>query len=95
MAKEKEEKKKTKRPTAIKRDLQSEKKRLLNKSFKNKVRSAVRDFESALTSKENTSIQTALNAMYALMDKGVKHGIYKPNKANRTKARLAAKAARA
>jgi ribosomal protein S20 len=28
-----------------------------------------------------------------LMDKGVKHGVYKANKASRTKARLAARSA--
>ncbi len=92
MADEKE-KKKTKRPTALKRDIQSEKHRLINKTFKSRVRSAVREFETALTARDQSSLRTTLNEVYSLMDKGVKRGIYKPNKANRTKARMAAKVA--
>lgn len=82
------EKKKTRRPTALKRDIQNEKKRLLNKSFKSKVRTAMNSFEEALKSQEKESVSTSLNAVYSLMDKGVKRGIFKANKAARTKARF-------
>lgn len=88
-----EEKKKTKRPTAQKRQIQSEKKRLANRSFKSSVRSAVRKFEGLVVAKETSSLSGVLNEVYSLMDKGVKRGIFKLNKASRTKARLAARAA--
>lgn len=88
---EEQEKKKVRRPSALKRDMQNEKRRLMNKSFKSNVRTAMRTFEEALEKKESASIQTALNSVYSLMDRGVKRGLFKPNKASRTKARLAAK----
>lgn len=85
--------KKTKRPTAIKRDIQNEKRRLINKSFKSKVRSAVRVFEDALSTKNNEKVTEALKEVYSVMDRGVKRGVFKLNKASRTKARATAKAA--
>jgi|688.fasta_scaffold13162_10 small subunit ribosomal protein S20 len=95
MAKEeKKEEKKVKRPTAQKRAHQSEKSRLRNKAFKTEVRSAIRKFETSLKG-DPASIKEQLSNVYSLMDKGVKKGIYKINKASRTKARLTAHAAAA
>ena len=84
----KEEKKKTKRPTALKRDLRNNKHRLINKSFKTSVRSTMRSFDEALKGQNKESIQTALNEVFSVMDKGVKRGIFKTNKASRIKARM-------
>jgi small subunit ribosomal protein S20 len=81
-------KKNTRRPTALKRDIQNEKKRLLNKSFKSKVRTAMNSFDSAVQAQEKDRISLALNQVYSLMDKGVKRGVFKANKAARTKARF-------
>lgn len=81
--------KKKKIPTALKRVKQSNERNLHNRSFKSRVRSAIRTFEAALTEKDKDKMQTALNSVYSLMDKGVKHGIYKKNKAARTKGRIA------
>jgi small subunit ribosomal protein S20 len=92
MAKEETAKAKIKRPTAKKRDLQNSKKRMQNKAFKSQVRTAIRTFEGALPGKDTTKISAALKDIYSLMDKGVKRGVYKLNKASRTKSRLAAKA---
>jgi len=92
MAKEKEEKKKVKRPTAQKRDIRNSKRRLLNKSFKSQVRTAMRSFEDALKAKDKDQIQQALNGVYSMMDKGVKRNIYKRNKAARIKARASQQA---
>ena len=86
-------KKKIARPTAEKRLLQNKKKRLINKSFKSQVRTAIRNFDNSLQDGNPTTIQECLNAVYSMMDKGVKRGIYKKNKANRTKARFTARAA--
>lgn len=84
----KEEKKKVKRPTAQKRELRNEKMRLINKSFKSNVRTTFRAFEEALKGKDQSRIQTALNDIYSAMDRGVKKGLYKHNKAARIKSRL-------
>jgi small subunit ribosomal protein S20 len=87
----KEENKKVKRATAIKRDLQSKRRRLSNKTYKARIRTAIRDFEESLT-KDEVAAQEKLNAVYSLLDKSVKNGVYKLNKASRTKSRLAARA---
>jgi len=93
MAKEGETKKRVKTPTAQKRDLQNEKKRVANRNFKSQVRTAIRTFQDAVAKKDETQIKTLLNTVYGLMDKGVKKGVFKLNKASRTKSRLAAKSA--
>lgn len=93
MAKDNAPKKKVKLPTAKKRDIQNEKKRQANRIFKSQVRTAIRNFEEAVTKKDDAQIKETLSAVYGLMDKAVKRGIYKLNKASRTKSRLAAKAA--
>jgi small subunit ribosomal protein S20 len=81
------EKKKTKLPTAQKRDIRNAKHYAINKTFKSRVRSAQRSFDEALKAGEKEAIQETLNGVYSLMDKGVKRGIYKLNKASRTKKR--------
>ena len=83
---------KTRQPSALKRDLQSEKRRLRNRSYRASVLTSIRAFEGSLSQKEAPeAIKTKLNAIYSLMDKGVKRGVYKPQKAARTKSRLAAR----
>jgi len=95
MAKETDAKKKNKTPTALKRDIQNKKKRLVNKIFKSEVRTAIRSFEGLVQKGDGAAVKKALNEVYSLMDKGVKRGVFKLNKASRTKARLAAHAAKA
>lgn len=94
MAKEEEKKVKVKRPTALKRDLQHTKKRDANKAFKSQVRTALRRYEESLKLRDNAATRLQLNEVFSLMDKGVKRGVYKLNKASRTKARSAAKLAK-
>jgi len=88
-----EEKAKKKRPTAVKRMVQSEKRREQNKAFKSRVRTAIRRFEASLTKGDQAQIDQSLSSVYSLVDKAVKLGIFKLNKASRTKSRLTAKAA--
>ncbi|MDP1608284.1 MAG: 30S ribosomal protein S20 [Chlamydiales bacterium] len=91
---EKKDKAKTKRPSALKRNIQSEKNRLSNRSYRASVLTAVRNFESSLAKKETAEqLKEGLNKIYSLMDRGVKKGVYKPNKASRTKSRLSARIA--
>jgi small subunit ribosomal protein S20 len=93
MAKEATEQKqpKEKRPQANKRDLQSEKRRLRNRVYKSSVKTAVRQFETLLSNGDASSCKESLNQVYSLMDKGVQKGVFKLNKASRTKARLTAR----
>lgn len=91
---EKKKEGKTKRPSALKRDLQNQKRRLRNRSFQASVLTAVRSLESSLNQKESPdAVKQKLNKIYSLMDKGVKKGIYKPQKAARTKSRLSTRCA--
>jgi small subunit ribosomal protein S20 len=86
---------KAKKPSALKRNLQSEKKRTRNKSYRASVLTSVRALETSINQKESPdAIKTKLNEIYSLMDKGVKRGIYKPQKAARTKSRLTARCAK-
>ncbi len=83
---------KTKQPSALKRDLQNEKRRLRNRSYRASVLTSIRSLESSLNEKEAPeAIKTKLNAIYSIMDKGVKRGVYTPQKAARTKSRLTAR----
>jgi small subunit ribosomal protein S20 len=92
MAKEAPKEAKTRRPTPQKRDIQNSKRRLKNKIFRSTARTAIRHFEEALPKGDQAQVKECLDFIYSIMDKGVKHGIFKLNKASRTKARLAARA---
>ncbi len=93
MAKDKEEKKKIKRPTAEKRDIRNLKKSMASRVFKSQIRTSLRAFDQALKDQEKDQIQQKLNGVYSFIDKGVKRGLFKQNKANRIKAAAAAKVA--
>ena len=89
---EKKKDENARRPSALKRDIQSEKRRQRNVSMRSSVHTAIRSFESSLEKKESPeSIKAKLSTVYSLMDKGVKSGVYKPNKAARTKSRMTAR----
>ena len=82
--------KKVKRPSALKNDLQNERRRLKNRSYRTTVNTAIRNFQNSLDQKEPAeAIKSKLNLVCSLMDKGVKKGIFKLNKAARTKSRFA------
>jgi small subunit ribosomal protein S20 len=93
MAKEAAKKTKAKRPTPLKRDLQNEKRRIRNKAFKSSVRTSVRRFDEAVAKGDAVLVKQELDFVYSIMDKSVQRGVYKLNKASRTKSRLAARAA--
>lgn len=83
--------KKTKRPTALKRDLQSKKRNARNKAYKAEVGTALRSYKKSLDKGDAAESEKGLKTIYSLMDKGVKKGVFKVNKASRTKSRLASK----
>lgn len=80
--------KKTKRPTPLKRDDQAKKRNARNKAYKAEVGTAIRSYKQTLEKGDAAESGKKLNAIYSLMDKGVKKGIVKANKADRTKSRL-------
>jgi small subunit ribosomal protein S20 len=84
---------KVKQPTAKKRAFQDVERNMRNRVYKSRVRTALRHFESTLEAGAAESSQEALNAVFSLMDKGVKKGIFKQNKASRVKSRLSSKLA--
>ncbi len=78
---------------AKKRDRQNIKKALMNSAHKARVHTAKRKLKEAIEKKEPIdSLNTKLSLVFSLMDKGVKTGVFKRNKADRTKSRLSAKA---
>lgn len=92
MAKQEEKGKKAKRPTALKRDLQNEKRRLNNRVYKSRVRTAIRAFQESLAKGDQAATTEKLNEAYSILDKCAKKGVFKVNKVSRTKSRLAARA---
>lgn len=93
MAKEEEKKAaKVKRPTALKRDMQNQRRRLDNKVFKSKVRTAIRSLQESIEKGDHAVTTQKLNEVYSILDKCAKKGVFKVNKVSRTKSRLAARA---
>ncbi|MFI0435637.1 MAG: 30S ribosomal protein S20 [Parachlamydiaceae bacterium] len=93
MAKQEEKKqKKIKRPTALKRDLQNEKRRLNNRVYRSRVRTAIRAFQESIGKGDEGVTTAKLNEAYSILDKCAKKGVFKVNKVSRTKSRLAARA---
>jgi len=84
---EEEKSVKERRPQARKRDIRNEKRRLINKSFKSNVRTTINHFLAALASGDKAQVGERLSALYSAMDRGVKRGVFKHNKAARIKAR--------
>lgn len=83
-----EEKKKEKRPTALKRILQSRRQNDVNRQHKSQIKTAIKDFTTSLENKENKEVSTKkLNALFCLLDKAVKNNIFKLNKSSRLKSK--------
>jgi small subunit ribosomal protein S20 len=89
--KEAEKKKSGKITSAKKRDKQGAKRRIENRGFKATVRTAIRSYEETLAGSDKAAMKKQLDAVYSLVDKGVKTGRFKVNKAARTKSRLSSR----
>lgn len=82
----------TRQPSAKKRDLQNERRRNRNRSYRASVLTMIRSLKTSIAQKESPeAIKNTLNRIYSLMDKGVKQGVFKLRKAARTKSRLTAR----
>lgn len=84
--------KKTKRPTALKRDATAKKRNLKNRTHKSRVKTAIRTYTEMLTKGDKESSAKTLQEIYSLVDKGVKTGVFKKNKSSRIKSRMASRA---
>jgi small subunit ribosomal protein S20 len=82
---------KAKKPSALKRDAQSENRRLKNKTYRSTVSSAIKTLNHSLTKKDPAAAKENFSLVCSLIDKGVKKGIFPKNKANRTKSSFALK----
>lgn len=87
-----DKKKKTKRPTAIKRLICSKKKNLINKSFKSKMRSTLKSFNEMLEKGDKSQLEDAMKKVYSVVDKAAKRNLLKLNKASRIKQSLSLRA---
>ncbi len=74
--------------SAEKRDRQNEKKRLVNRSNRSKLRTQIKKLRGALAGHDNTQSTELLNPTISLIDKAVNKGILHKNAAARHKARL-------
>jgi ribosomal protein S20 len=79
------EEKKQKKPTAVKRIIQSEKKRLSNKAFLSKVKTATKTLNKSINDKDE--YKKNLNLVFSLLDKGSKKRIINKSKVARLKSK--------
>jgi small subunit ribosomal protein S20 len=83
----KKDDKKVKKPSRLKRLLQSQVNRERNKAYAQKTKTAIKKLESAVAEGSKETAQEQLNAVFSVLDKAVKKGMLKLNKASRDKAR--------
>ena len=75
----------------MKRNLQNDKRRLANASFKSSLKTALKNVEVSVANNEKEKAIEALSFAYKKLDKAVAKGIHHKNYANRQKARLSHK----
>ena len=75
---------------AKKRLLTNEKQRIRNKARSTAIKTAEKKFKKAVDAGDADAAKTALNVVFAKLDKGVKNGIIHKNKAARKKSRMTA-----
>ena len=90
-AEAKENSKKTKRPTAKKRQLQNEKRRIANKAARSCIRTKIRGFQEEMQTLGTAQKAENLSEISSLLDKAAKKGLFSLNKTSRLKSRIAAR----
>ena len=78
--------------SAEKRVRQNEKRRLINRSHKSKVRTYIKRLRAALDSGKGEDVQTVLPEVISVIDKSVQKGVMHKNAAARYKSRLTVRA---
>jgi small subunit ribosomal protein S20 len=90
-AEEKEKSKQVKRSSAKKRQLQNEKRRIMNKAARSCIRTKIRGFQEEIETLGVSKKAETLNEISSLLDKAAKKGLFTLNKASRLKSRIAAR----
>ena len=78
-------------PQAKKRARQNERKRLVNKNRRSRIRSFVRNVEEAISSGDKESAEIALRMAQPELMRGVSKGIFHKNTISRKMSRLSAR----
>ena len=78
--------------SAEKRVRQSEKRRVINRSHRSKVRTYIKRLRAALDSGKSEEVQKTLPEVMSVIDKSVQKGVMHKNAAARYKSRLTVKA---
>ena len=86
---EKEKKAKVKIPSRAKSFRKSEEARIRHKARRNMIFTMEKKLRAAIAAKDETLAKDLLSKQYAALDKAVKNGTFKKNKASRKKSRLA------
>jgi len=73
---------------------QNKRRRVLNLARAKKFREAIRQYKKALEEKNMEEARKLLSLVYKNLDKAVKTGVIKKNKASRLKSRLSKKSAK-
>jgi small subunit ribosomal protein S20 len=78
--------------SAEKRDRQNEKRRLVNRSNRGRLRTGLKRLREALAAGQQEEVQTLLPQTISLLDKAVQKGVLHKNAAARYKSRLTLRA---
>ena len=78
--------------SAEKRVRQNEKRRVINRSHRSKVRTYIKRLRTALDSSKGEDVKTALPEVISVIDKSVQKGVMHKNAAARYKSRLTVRA---
>jgi len=78
--------------SAEKRVRQSEKRRVINRGHKSKVRTYIKKLRAALDSGKSEDVQSVLPEVMSVIDKSVQKGVMHKNAAARYKSRLTVQA---
>ena len=78
--------------SAEKRVRQNEKRRVINRSHRSKVRTYIKRLRAALDSGKGEDVQTVLPEVISVIDKSVQKGVMHKNAAARYKSRLTVRA---
>jgi small subunit ribosomal protein S20 len=81
--------------SAEKRDRQNEKRRLVNRSNRGRLRTGLKQLRAALDEGQQAEVQTMLPETISLLDKAVQKGVLHKNAAARYKSRLTLRASAA
>ena len=75
-------------PSAVKRYKQSQKRRLINTTNANRLKTQLKKLKTAIAAKKSGDAKALLPVTFSLIDKSVQKGVLKQNTAARYKSRL-------